>query len=247
MMKPRWTELGSLRVHARVAGPPEGTPLVLVHGLGVSSRYFEPLAARLAERHRVLAPDLPGSGLSDKPPRALGVRGLARALAAWLDAERLPRVVLVANSLGCQVTIDLAAREPLRFERLVLVGPTVDPAFRGYLRHTVGFAVDAVREPLSLAAIATAEYVRFGPLRYIATARSAMNDRPEDKLPAIDAPTLVLRGGRDGFVTTPWIERMAALLRRGEAAVVPGEPHAAHYTAPDRVAALVEEHANRVA
>jgi pimeloyl-ACP methyl ester carboxylesterase len=238
-VKPHWTTVGPLRVHARVAGPPDAPPLVLLHGLGVSGTYMVPLARELAPRWRVLVPDLPGFGRSDSAPRALSVRGLAGALAAWLDAEGLPRVTLLANSLGCQVAIDLAAREPERFERLVLVGPTVDPRYRSFAAHTPRFFVDAFREPLSLAGIIAVDYARFGPFRFAATARSALGDRPEDKLARIPAPTLVVKGGHDAFVSTAWCDRVATGLPRGELVVVPGEPHAVHYTAPARVAALV--------
>lgn len=238
-MRSRRTDLGGLGIHVREDGAPDAPPLVLLHGLGVSGTYMVPLARGLAPRWRVLVPDLPGFGRSDSPPRALGVRGLADVLAAWLDAEGLPRVTILANSLGCQVTIDLAAREPARFKRLVLVGPTVDPRYRSFTAHTPRFFVDAFREPLSLAAIIAVDYARFGPLRFAATARSALDDRPEDKLPRIPAPALVVKGGRDGFVSTAWCKRVAGGLPRGELVVVPGEPHAVHYTAPARVAALV--------
>jgi 2-hydroxy-6-oxonona-2,4-dienedioate hydrolase len=105
-----------------------GVPVVLVHGLVVSSLYMEPTAERLAPFHRVFAPDLPGFGRSDKPSRALSVAGLADALGAWMDAEGLERAVLVGNSLGCQVIAEMAARAPHRAAGVVLTGPTVEPS-----------------------------------------------------------------------------------------------------------------------
>src|SRR3546814_16872650 len=58
-------------------------PVVLVHGLGMSSRYMAPTAQRLASDFRVFAPDLPGFGDSGKPDHILSVPELAAALAAW--------------------------------------------------------------------------------------------------------------------------------------------------------------------
>ncbi|WP_292510847.1 alpha/beta fold hydrolase, partial [Methylobacterium sp.] len=66
-------------VYARVSinpVPDNRLPVILVHGLGMSSRYMIPLARHLAPHFRVYAPDLPGFGLSDKPHRALTVREL---------------------------------------------------------------------------------------------------------------------------------------------------------------------------
>ena len=236
----RFVDVCGVCVHVRDGGPSDGRPIVLVHGIGVSSRYFVPLGRLLAEGRRVLAVDLPGSGLSGSPPRALGVGGLAEALAAWLDAEGIERPDVVANSLGCQVTIDLAAREPERFDRIVLIGPTVDPRYRTPLHHAPRFFVDAVREPPSLLPIIVRDYLRFGLRRFVATAGAALRDRPEDKLPRMTSPTLVIKGERDAFISTDWVEEMVGLLPVGELAVVPRAPHATHYAAPRSVAALVE-------
>src|SRR5512133_3506481 len=56
-----------LSIFFREAGPKDAPPLLLLHGLPSSSRMFEPLFARLADRHRLVAPDYPGFGHSDWP------------------------------------------------------------------------------------------------------------------------------------------------------------------------------------
>ena len=188
----------------------------------------------------MIAVDLPGWDGSDRPDAVLDIPGLAGELAAWLDTEGLERPCIVANSLGCQVAIELAAREPERFERIVLIGPTVDPRYRTPIHHAPRFFVDAMREPPTLLPIIIRDYVRFGLRRFVATAGAALRDRPEDKLPRISAPTLVIKGERDAFVSTDWAEEIVELLPRGELAVVPRAPHATHYAAPRSVAALVE-------
>src|SRR5205814_6464226 len=91
----RWERVSGVRGHALVGG--SGGPIVLVHGLAVSSRYFVPLAERLVVRRRVLAPDLPGYGRSGSPPRALGIEELAKALTEWLDLVGLDRAPPVAT------------------------------------------------------------------------------------------------------------------------------------------------------
>jgi pimeloyl-ACP methyl ester carboxylesterase len=188
----------------------------------------------------VIAVDLPGWDGSDRPEAVLDIPGLAGELAAWLDTEELERPRIVANSLGCQVAIELAAREPERFERIVLIGPTVDPRYRTPIHHAPRFFVDAMREPPTLLPIIVRDYLRFGLRRFVATAGAALRDRPEAKLPSISAPTLVIKGERDAFVSTDWVEEIVALLPRGELAVVPRAPHATHYAAPRSVAALIE-------
>jgi len=227
-----------LRIHAWTAG--EGEPVVLVHGFGVSGRYMLPLAQSLARSFFVVVPDLPGSGRSQKPPTPLGIGGLAEALAGCLDVLELERPALVGNSLGCQVITELAVRLPDRAGPLTLVGPTVDPDQRRARHQVLGGVRDLTREPLSLLTHPAQDGMK-GIRALLATARSALADRIEDRLPLIEQPTLVLRGSQDPFVSVAWAERVAALLPRSQLVVVPGEPHAVHYTRPDLVAELVRE------
>lgn len=224
-------------LHVREGGA--GHPVVLLHGLGVSGRYFEPLGRELARTRRVVIPDLPGWGASRGPRRALALEELADVLGTLLGVEgRAPAVV--ANSLGCQVALALAERRQAPVGRLVLIGPTVDPAYRGWLTQGARILLDATREPLGLAPIVLADYARMGPRRVLATAREALADRPERRLPYIESPVLVVRGERDATTTLDWARRCAALAPQGAFAGVPGAAHAAHVSHPVRVAELVE-------
>ena len=241
-LRGRWTTVQGIRTFARVGGLDKpGPPVVLVPGIGVSGRYFVPLARRLVRHAPTLAIDLAGAGRSGRPPHAESVPQLADFLAAWLDAVGIERATFVGNSMGCQVLVDLAARRPERVDRLVLVSPTVDPRARTGPQALVRLAGDLPHEPLSLVPILVLDYVRFGVVRFVQTGLYALRDRPEDKLPLIQAPTLVVRGDLDPLVPERWGEEVRDLLPHGRLAVLEGEPHACHYSAPDRVAALVLE------
>jgi pimeloyl-ACP methyl ester carboxylesterase len=229
-------------MHARVSvGPvPADAPtVVLVHGLVVSSRYMVPTAERLAPHARVWAPDLPGYGKSDRPERMLDVPELADALEAWMRAVGLGRVSLVANSFGCQVVADLAARYPERVERVVLLGPTVDPRARSLPRIGGRWLLNVPLEPLSLDLVAARDFLDMGPRRMIDTLRLMLRDRIEAKLPLVRAPTLVVRGSRDSTVPQRWAEEVTRLLPRGRLATIRGAPHTVNYNSPGAVARLV--------
>ncbi|WP_407531152.1 alpha/beta fold hydrolase [Methylobacterium oryzisoli] len=190
-------------MHARVSlapVPDNRLPVILVHGLGMSSRYMIPLAKHLAPSVRVYAPDLPGFGLSGKPRRVLTVRELADALAAWMRAVGIERAAFVGNSLGCEVLVELALAHPGCVERLVLQGPTPDPDARGILRQIAGFFAIAPFERWSLAWVALTDYARGGVRRYLLTLRSMIGNRIAEKLPRVAQPTLVVWGTRDYIV-----------------------------------------------
>jgi pimeloyl-ACP methyl ester carboxylesterase len=237
----RWRTVAGRRVHEHAFdhGSPRALPYVLVHGLGVSGRYFLPLARRLARVARVYVPDLPGNGPSEKPPRPLDVPGLAAALGAWADVAGVERACVVGNSLGGQTVVELAVTRPELVARLVLVGPTFDPAASTVLRQLGRLVATGIREPPSLTALVVAEYTAAGPLRTLTTARHGLAHRIEQKLGRVRVPTLVLRGERDRICTQAWAERVAAGIQDARLAVLAGKAHAVHYSAPDEVARLV--------
>ncbi|MER7623008.1 alpha/beta fold hydrolase [Streptomyces sp. NPDC126503] len=225
-----------------------GRAVVLVHGLGLSGRYFVPLARRLAAKGAtVLVPDLPGNAWSRAAARRMpDVEQAADALARWHRRLAPGPSLLVANSVGCQVAAALAVRHPRLVRRLVLVGPALEPGVP-VLRHGGRLLADAPREPLSLLGTAAADYLLTGPIRFGASLRHALRDAAgafEGHLARIDVPTLVVRGTGDTIASHAWIRRVARLLPDGHAADVPGAAHAAHYSAPETVARLIEEFAD---
>ena len=125
-LRARWDNVRGLRIFSRVSkedGAAAKTPIILVHGLGVSGRYMTPLACELARRgYTVAAPDLPGYGKSDKPKQPLRIHELAEALIDWLDSVGFGRSLFIGNSMGCQILVELAhiqaiAHSGVRFSR----------------------------------------------------------------------------------------------------------------------------------
>jgi 2-hydroxy-6-oxonona-2,4-dienedioate hydrolase len=241
-MQSVWATIGGLPGHARVSvtpAPPDLAPVVLVHGLSVSSRYMVPTARCLAPYRRVYAPDLPGFGKSTHPERILNIAELADALAAWLDFFKLGRVVLLGNSMGCQIIVDFALRWPERVERLILVGPTVDRRGRTLLEQARRLLVNVPREPISSIVTQARDYWACGLRRTIGTMRRALEDRIEEKLPRLGMPTLVARGANDPIAPQRWCEELAWLLPDGRLAVIAQAPHATNYDAPMALTRLV--------
>jgi 2-hydroxy-6-oxonona-2,4-dienedioate hydrolase len=235
-----WTDTACGVMHARVGG--DGTsrqPVVLVHGLVVSSRYMVPTAVELAPLCRVYAVDLPGYGDSVKPRAILGLTELADALAAWMNAKRFGSAHLVANSFGCQVLAEFALRHAHRVDRLVFQGPTVDPEARTVRQQLIRLIRNSSAERPGLGGITRADYVKAGLRRIRATIRMALEDRIEDKLPGVTAPTLVVRGEKDPLVPQRWAEEVVRRLPRGELRVLPGLGHTINYTAPKEFVAAM--------
>ncbi|MES1241489.1 MAG: alpha/beta fold hydrolase [Acidobacteriota bacterium] len=232
-----WTRIEGLRIYTRTSESPvpDRLPVVLIHGYGVSSRYMVPIASRLAAERPVYAPDLPGHGRSEAPERTLTVPELASVLYEWMDAAGLGRVILLGNSMGCQIAVELAVRHPERIDRLILIGPTVDPEARTFRKQPLRFLRTAFAERPSLVFWVAWDYLRAGPRRILREMDVAFADRIEDKLGRVSAPSLVLRGERDAIVPQRWAEAVARGLGAGPVEVLAGAGHALNYSAADEL------------
>lgn len=112
------------RVRVVTAGDPGGPPVVLVHGWACSVySWRNQLPALAAAGYRVIAADLRGHGLSDKPVTGSGYStpSMADFLALVLDVLDLERVALVGHSLGAAIAARMAMRQPARASRLAVV------------------------------------------------------------------------------------------------------------------------------
>jgi 2-hydroxy-6-oxonona-2,4-dienedioate hydrolase len=248
-----WTRAGSHRVYVRVPTALkeraassngdglgyEGPPIVLVHGIGASSRSVKPIIHALGDEREIYAPDLPGFGLSDFPIHPLDVPGLAEALRRWMLDNQIHSAAVVAVSSGCQVAVDLAARYPELVEELVLYGPTIDPAGRNPLRLAGRWARGAIFASPALAPHQVHDLIDAGPWRAARSLKMALEDPVESKLPEVEAPTLVVRGSHDRLVPRTWVERVAELIPDAELASIRGG-HVPGPRAAARLAPLVE-------
>ncbi len=119
-MEPRETTLHGHRVSYREAGD-GAEAIVLVHGITGSSRTWGQVMPRLAERYRVIAPDLLGHGASAKPRGDYSLGAYASGIRDLLVVLGVERATFVGHSLGGGVAMQLAYQFPERCDRLVLV------------------------------------------------------------------------------------------------------------------------------
>lgn len=98
-----------------------GPAVLLIHGLGGTRRTWEHLIPGLARTHTVIAPDLPGHGLSDPPAGDYSLGAHACAMRDLLLALGHPRASIVGHGLGGGVAMQSAYQFPERIERVVLI------------------------------------------------------------------------------------------------------------------------------
>jgi pimeloyl-ACP methyl ester carboxylesterase len=192
----------------------------------------------LAPAARVVAPDLPGFGRTKGPPDALDVRGLSLALADWMRVTGRGGAVLVANSTGCQVVVDMAVHAPDLLGPVVLNGPTMDRHARTAVRQGARLLVNGLYERPSLGVVIARDYLRCGIRRYLATFAHELTDPIERKLPLVASPAIVARGDRDPIIPHQWAVEVTKLLPSGRLVEVPGAAHTLNYSAPEELAQI---------
>jgi pimeloyl-ACP methyl ester carboxylesterase len=205
----------------------EGEPVVLVHGLAGSAANWAELLPELAERHRVVAVDLPGHGGSEPPRTGAGVTDFADAVAGVIELEGAGPALLVGHSFGGLVVLRLAHRRPELVRGLLLVAPAgigsgsraaqrlvslagalrpgrwVAPfrhryAERLWYRRAL-FRPWFVADPHALSPRAALGFLE-GPLEHADTrtaGRAMVVDDPRSDLERVRCPALVLWGARD--------------------------------------------------
>lgn len=163
MTRYRTLKVDDLEIFYREAGPPDAPALLLLHGFPSSSRMYEPLLGRLADRWRLIAPDLPGFGHSSAPAPtgfAYTFDHLAEVMNGFVDILGLGRYTLLVQDYGGPVGFRMAMAHPERLEALIIQNAVAHESGLGPLWQTrrAFWADRATHEPalrenfLSLAA-----------------------------------------------------------------------------------------------
>jgi pimeloyl-ACP methyl ester carboxylesterase len=108
-----------------------GPPVLLVHGYLWSRHVWDDVLPLLARRFRVIVPDLPGFGDSEKPPPAryaYGFDAFSESLVDLVAALGLGRVSVCGHSMGGAIALTLAANHPDMVDKLILVDPSIYPS-----------------------------------------------------------------------------------------------------------------------
>ena len=121
-MRDHFAEVDGVRLHWAEVGESSGAPpVVLIHGLTNSSRSWSQIAPLLATDRRVLMPDLPGHGQSERPNADYALHWYARVISRWLEVLGIEQADVVGHSFGGGVAQMLLLECPERIRRLVLV------------------------------------------------------------------------------------------------------------------------------
>ncbi len=273
-LAPRFEMVEGSRVRYLRAG--RGPAVVLLHGFASSIYTWKDVLPALREGHDVVALDLPGFGGSDQPAD-LSFESYPRVVSALLDRLGIARADLVGNSMGGAVAVVLAATDPSRVGRLVLIdaaGFNLAERDRPFLIRLAGFGsmaavLDhlpvrrlmvraALRQVFHDPALVTTERVeeyaapllRPGAPAAIRSLLATLRLHPAavaELAPRVQAPTLVLWGLHDAWIPPRDADRFARAISGSRTVVLEDCGHLPQEERPGEVAPLLVEFLNRSA
>ena len=190
--------VGEWSIAYEVAG--EGEPVVLVHGLSGSTRWWSRNVPAIAERHRIYLVDLPGFGTMRSLRRRFVLAETATWLSEWMEAAGLERAHLVGHSMGGYVSVRLAASRPELVRRLVLIAPAGVPAERSMIGHLVPLLLAVRYATPAFIPVLVRDALRMGPSTLLRTARDLLAEDIRGDLRNVEAPTLLVWGENDPLI-----------------------------------------------
>ena len=236
-------------------GNPAGVPVVLLHGITDSLHSFDLVLPQLPTSWHVFALSQRGHGDSSRPADGYAPRDFAADVAAFLDAQKIQRAVVVGHSMGSYVAQRFALDYPTRTQALVLAGSFT--TLRGHqgvqefwdttiakLRDPLdpkmvrGFQESTIHQPIPPAFLdlAVKESLKAPARVWRAAFAALMQADHRSELGRINAPTLILWGEQETYFLRPDQEALVAAIKGARFVAWPDAGHALHWEHPQRFA-----------
>ena len=234
-----------------------GTPVVLIHGVGMHAEIWAPQIAALRGHHDVIAMDMPGHGASLMPPEGATLDDYADAVVGLLNALGLAQVSLIGHSMGALVATQVALSHPASVTRLVAMNAvfrrpqavkeavraraaeleakgfsaSIDPTLERWFGNPVPAHLAEVAD-IASRALRTVDAEGYRRTYWLfATSDEVF----VDSLPTLAMPALFFTGEFDANSTPAMSQAMAALAPQGRAEVLADARHMMALTHPAAV------------
>ena len=224
-------KVNGIDMHYREHG--SGEPLLLLHGFGACGAAWDPFISQLAQRYRVIVPDLRGHGRSTNPTNQFTHRQSAEDVRALMDRLGIRRARAIGISTGGMTLLHLATRSPDRVENMVVIGATnyFPEQAREIMRQSTVQTM-APEERAYFSECATRGQTQVNALidqfHGFKDSFDDMSFTPPS-LARIAAPTLIIHGDRDEFFPVTIPVEMYRSIKLSELWIVPRGDHVPIY------------------
>lgn len=213
-----------------VAG--SGEPVILVHGLAGSGRWWQRNVPTLAARHRTYLVDLPRFGAMHGRGRFVLAEAAAWLL-EWMRRVGLDRAHVIGHSMGGLIAVRLAAQRPDAVCRLVLVAPAGIPSERSVAGLALPMLRAGLRSKPRFLPLLAHDAVRAGPRTLWRAAQELVSEDVREDLTAIRSPTLIVMGQHDALVPPAAGRVLEANIANARLLVLKHAGHVVMFDQPD--------------
>lgn len=231
------TDTSRTRLSVRVEGT--GPDVVLIHGLGASSRYFTPLALKLSEHFRVIVPELPGHGKNNGDGQPISVVRFAHEVALALRELQVSNAVTLGHSMGAQVALELSRWNPALVRHLILAAPAVNDVEATLLKQAARILQDLPLEETMVRNLLAIDYLRCGIPWWSKSCRQMLRYPTIDLIDSAPCPVEVVCGSFDPVSPASFGERLAGKAVDGRFSILDGASHGFIYSHATELSSLV--------
>lgn len=253
-----------ITIHYREYGA--GEPLLLIHGFTSSSYTWTDVAPELSKKYRVIAPDLPGFGLTSKPKDApYNYKAFSEALIKLMDKLGVQKASVAGNSMGGGTALQLTLDHPDRVDKLILIDSAgvahgdKDIMFRLMATPGINSFMSACNNPtftaLNLKKMAfyddskvtrekaEAYFLPFRTKGALNAAARTMNENdlagPEPRLGEIKKETLIIWGDKDALIYPPVAYKFEKSIKGSRLEILEKCGHMPQEERPEETAAIM--------
>lgn len=243
--------VGDVRAHYLESENRGGLNLLLIHGLGGSVESWKEVLRPLSESFHLVAVDLPGHGLSDKPRASYEIDYFASFICSFMKGMELGSTILAGHSMGAMIAIKAYAICPERIKRLILidaagVSETAAKIIREYMGD--GWTLERLKKLYSERIIGRLGKLDEKRLRkmlverskqpalhaYLKSLNAISKPLSEEDFRRISAPTLIIWGSDDKLTPLTDGIKLSRLIPFSKLVVIEGAGHSPHSEAPEK-------------
>jgi pimeloyl-ACP methyl ester carboxylesterase len=212
----------------------EGEPILLVHGLSGSWRWWRRNVPALAQHYRLYLIDVPGFGKMRAKRRHFDLDEVASSLVVWMDTVGMNQVHLIGHSMGGYICLWIAAHYPERLKDLVLIAPAGLPYHQSLSGYLLPLLITIRTLKPQFFPLLIADALRAGPRVIVQAARDLFTKDIRADVQAISSPTLLIWGAEDSLVPPVLGEVLRQHIPHAQLLVLKKAGHIAMFDQPEQ-------------
>lgn len=242
------TSIKGLEINYEVIG--EGKPLLILHGWGSRSDNWQKVGEMLVKNGlKVIIPDLPGFGESEKPPKAWNLDDYCDFIEEFIKALNLEKFYLLGHSFGGALAVKCSLKFPEKIDKLFLVSAACFR--RKALRKKIFYVIAKILKIFSFLPF----YPRFrkGFYKFIVRktdypyAEGTMKDiylkiikqDLSDVLPRVQIPTIIIWGEKDKVKRIKEARLINEKIKNSKLEIIPDIGHDINLKAPEKLSEII--------